>query len=138
MHEALDAPIGADLRQHARERRVDILEGPARRLDVPAEQVDNHIAAVDRCLGGEAWGRLASVGVRCPTVGLEPPTTRSGRSAATGVRLSRPPGRAWGVGCVRAVFDNAPGPCKCFHGPFKPGCDYCGADYCQPSSKPCA
>jgi hypothetical protein len=56
---------------------------------------------------GEAWGRPASARVRCPTVGLEPPTTRSFGSAATGVRLCRPSGRSWGVGCVRAVFWDA-------------------------------
>jgi surface protein len=57
--------------------------------------------------GGGAWGRLASAGVRCPTVGLEPPTTRSCCSAATGVWLSRPSGRAWGGGWLRAVFASA-------------------------------
>jgi surface protein len=56
---------------------------------------------------GGAWGRLASAGVRCPTVGLEPPTTRSGRSAATGVWMSRPSRRAWGGGWLIAVFYGA-------------------------------
>eukprot|EP01049_Picozoa_sp_SAG25_P002969 SAG25_NODE_161_length_13366_cov_13.111973_15_plen_269_part_00 len=95
--------------------------------------------------GGEAGGRPASAGVRCPTVGLEPPTTRSCRSDATGVRLSCPSRRAWGVGCLRAVFFDAPGPCKCFHGPFNPQCsgvyppvpNTC-AGACHPSGKPCA
>jgi surface protein len=87
--------------------------------------------------GGGAGGRPASAGVRCPTVGLEPPTTRSCRSAATGVWLCGPSRRAWGVGRLRAVFLNAPGPCKCFHGPFNPRCDDC-ADACHPSGKACA
>jgi hypothetical protein len=57
--------------------------------------------------GGGAQGVQPQPACACPTVGLEPPTTRLFRSAATGVWLPSPSGRAWGVGCLRAVFQRA-------------------------------